>query len=89
MSSNVGLSTPRGSGTSGYVQRNMSYLRPRDQAGPIRDSEQLQKYRQRAPDAEILAHDRKREVEVKCLELQDKLEEEEYYLSFPPPLEQY
>ncbi|KAF8245098.1 cwf21-domain-containing protein [Wilcoxina mikolae CBS 423.85] len=77
MSSNVGLSTPRGSGTSGYVQRNMSYLRPRDQSSQMRDSEQLQKYRQRAPDAEILAHDRKREVEVKCLELQDKLEEEE------------
>ena len=75
MSSNVGLSTPRGSGTSGYVQRNMSFLRPRDQQAPVRDLEQLQKYRQRAPDAEILAHDRKRAVEVKCLELQDELEE--------------
>jgi hypothetical protein len=82
MSSNVGLSTPRGSGTSGYVQRNMSFLRPRDQA-PMRDPDQIQKYRQRAPDAEILAHDRKREVEVRCLELQDKLEEEEYY-PLPP-----
>lgn len=75
MSSNVGLSTPRGSGTSGYVQRNMSFLRPRDNPPP-RDLEQTLKYRQRAPDAEILAHDRKREVEVQCLQLQDQLEED-------------
>jgi hypothetical protein len=77
MSSNVGLSTPRGSGTSGYVQRNMSFLKPRRQEAPL-NVDETKKYRQRAPDAEILAHDRKREVEVKCLELQDKLEEEEY-----------
>lgn len=30
MSSNVGLSTPRGSGTSGYVQRNYALLKPRN-----------------------------------------------------------
>lgn len=29
MSSNVGLPTPRGSGTSGYVQRNWAFLKPR------------------------------------------------------------
>ncbi|KAI5820048.1 hypothetical protein BZA77DRAFT_220946, partial [Pyronema omphalodes] len=73
MSSNVGLSTPRGSGTSGYVQRNASFLRPRD---PIEQPKET-RYKQRAPDAEILLHDRKREVEVECLKLQDKLEEEE------------
>ena len=28
-----------------------------------------------------MEHDRKREIEVKCLELQDKLEEEEYNLN--------
>lgn len=73
MSSNVGLTTPRGSGTSGYVQRNMSYLRPRDQP---RDAPEPKSYHQRAPDRSILEHDRKREVEVRCLELQDKLEDE-------------
>jgi hypothetical protein len=77
MSSNVGLSTPRGSGTSGYVQRNMSFLKPRRQEAPVH-ADDTKKYRQREPDTEILAHDRKREVEVRCLELQDKLEEEEY-----------
>ena len=32
----------------------------------------------REPDAEILEHERKRKVEVKCLELQLKLEDEGY-----------
>ena len=36
------------------------------------------KHRQRQPDPEILEHDRKREVEVKVLELRDKLEDEGY-----------
>ncbi|KAL9624761.1 MAG: hypothetical protein Q9160_001115 [Pyrenula sp. 1 TL-2023] len=77
MSSNVGLTTPRGSGTSGYVQRNLSVLKTRDQSygqpypDPKRDLP-----RQRKPDKDILDHDRKREVEVKVFDLRDKLEEE-------------
>ncbi|KAL8336298.1 hypothetical protein RB601_000220 [Gaeumannomyces tritici] len=78
MSDNVGLSTPRGSGTSGYVQRNLAHIRPRDAAAPYppRDLDGL-RHRQRQPDKAILEHDRKREVEVKVFELRDKLEEEE------------
>ncbi|KAG0641676.1 hypothetical protein HOY80DRAFT_882688 [Tuber brumale] len=79
MSSNVGLSTPRGSGTSGYVQRNLSHLRPRDYPPPSSSSaiaSNTREYRQREPDKEILEHDRKRGVEVKCLEFRDKLEDE-------------
>lgn len=84
MSSNVGLTTPRGSGTSGYVQRNLSTLRPRDIAQPYpRDVDSL-KHRQRQPDKEILEHDRKREVEVKVFELRDRLEDEGYVQ--PPTL---
>ncbi|KAI0976308.1 cwf21-domain-containing protein [Xylaria arbuscula] len=78
MSDNVGLSTPRGSGTSGYVQRNLAYMRPRDRdrAAPYpRDLDHL-KHRQRQPDKGILEHDRKREVEVKVFELRDQLEDE-------------
>ncbi|KAK5120098.1 RNA-splicing factor [Meristemomyces frigidus] len=76
MSSNVGLTTPRGSGTSGYVQRNLSTLRPRDNAQPYpRDFDSI-KHRQRQPDKDILEHDRKREVEVKVFELRDRLEDE-------------
>ncbi|KAI1504198.1 cwf21-domain-containing protein [Biscogniauxia marginata] len=79
MSDNVGLTTPRGSGTSGYVQRNLAHLRPRDRAAPYpakdRDLEQL-RHRQRQPDRGILEHDRRREVEVKVFELRDRLEDE-------------
>lgn len=76
MSSNVGLTTPRGSGTSGYVQRNMSYLRPRDTVAPYPKDLDGMKHRQRKPDKDILNHDRLREIEVKVFDLQDKLEEE-------------
>lgn len=76
MSSNVGLSTPRGSGTSGYVQRNLSALKHRDRREPYpKDLDQL-KHRQRQPDQKILAHERARQIEVKVFELRDKLEDE-------------
>ncbi|EER43978.1 pre-mRNA-splicing factor Cwc21 [Histoplasma capsulatum var. duboisii H88] len=82
MSSNVGLSTPRGSGTSGYVQRNLSFLKPRD-AGygapypPVSNADQQSKdsFKQRQPDKQILEHDRRRAIEVKILEERDRLEE--------------
>lgn len=76
MSDNVGLSTPRGSGTSGYVQRNLAHIRPRDSGAPYppRDAD-MPKHRQRQPDKGILEHDRKRAVEVKVLELRDELED--------------
>lgn len=82
MSDNVGLSTPRGSGTSGYVQRNLAHIRPRDRAAPYppRDSE-LRQHRQRKPDESILDHKRKRELYRKefeyKIELLDELEKEE------------
>ena len=78
MSSNVGLSTPRGSGTSGYVQRNLSHLRPRDNIAPYPKDLDSIKHRQRQPDKDILAHDRAREIEVKVFDLRDRLEDEEY-----------
>ncbi|KAH8682943.1 cwf21 domain-containing protein [Tricladium varicosporioides] len=76
MSSNVGLTTPRGSGTSGYVQRNLAHLRPRDQGKPYSTDFESMKHRQRQPDKEILEHDRKRDVELKVFELRDRLEDE-------------
>lgn len=86
MSDNVGLATPRGSGTSGYVQRNLAYQRPRDLSAPYlprggADADSL-RHRLRQPDKGLLEHDRKREVEVKVFELRDKLEEEECVYPF-------
>lgn len=84
MSDNVGLSTPRGSGTSGYVQRNRAFIRPRDNAygGPHGNSNPRdllaaqQASRLRQPDQGILEHDRKRAIEVQVFALRDELEEE-------------
>ncbi|KAH6605121.1 pre-mrna-splicing factor cwc21 [Trichoderma cornu-damae] len=77
MSDNVGLSTPRGSGTSGYVQRNLAHIRPRDFGAPYPKDRDSMRHKQRQPDKAILEHDRKREIEVKVFDLRDKLEEEE------------
>ncbi|MCJ1376293.1 RNA-splicing factor [Loxospora ochrophaea] len=76
MSSNVGLSTPRGSGTSGYVQRNLSHLKPRDAVAPYPKDFDSIRHRQRQPDKEILAHDKAREIEIKVFDLRDRLEDE-------------
>ena len=85
MSSNVGLTTPRGSGTSGYVQRNLSHLKPRDNFAPYPKDYDSVKHRQRKPDKEILDHDRLREIEVKVFDLRDRLEDEGYVSSPLPP----
>lgn len=80
MSSNVGLSTPRGSGTSGYVQRNHAFIKPRN-AGygapyPPLSEAGAGGFKQRQPDKKILEHDRMREVEVRVMEERERLEEE-------------
>ena len=63
------------SGTNGYVVRNLSTLRhyetPADRAGAWDAAPP----KHREPDEAILEHERKRGVEVKCLELQLELED--------------
>ena len=76
MSSNVGLATPRGTGTSGYVQRNAATLKPRSTGFGQPYNLDARPPKIRKPDADILRHDRLRDIEVKVAELQDKLEEE-------------
>ncbi|KAJ5901219.1 Pre-mRNA-splicing factor cwc21 [Penicillium tannophilum] len=82
MSSNVGLSTPRGSGTSGYVQRNNAFIKPRSTGAPYpplsgaNGSGPDHGFKQRLPDKQILEHDRRRAIEVKVMEERERLEEE-------------
>ncbi|CAE6526852.1 unnamed protein product [Rhizoctonia solani] len=75
MYNGIGLTTPRGSGTNGYVVRNLSQMRHRD--GP----QDMHKFDQgppkhREPDVGILEHERLRKIEVRCLELQLALEDD-------------
>lgn len=65
-----------GSGTSGYVQRNLSALRVHDKNND-KSSWDIAPPKHREPDEAILEHERKRKVEVKCFELRLELEEKE------------
>ncbi|TVU03691.1 hypothetical protein EJB05_50755 [Eragrostis curvula] len=81
MYNGVGLQTPRGSGTSGHVQASKFLAKPRPSSssaaaggptGPGIDGGM------RKPNKDILEHDRKRQVELRLLELRDALEEQGY-----------
>ncbi|KAF9247024.1 cwf21 domain-containing protein, partial [Melanogaster broomeanus] len=76
MYNGIGLTTPRGSGTNGYVQRNLSVLRVHETAADRAAAWDIAPPKHREPDEAILEHERKRKVEVKCLELQLKLEDD-------------
>ena len=77
MSSNVGLTTPRGSGTSGYVQRNSAFIKPRAAGyGAPYPPPSSGGFKQRLPDKQILEHDRLRAIEVQVMEERERLEEE-------------
>ncbi|KAJ1643063.1 RNA-splicing factor [Coemansia asiatica] len=78
MYNGIGLNTPRGTGTSGHVVRNASALRPRQSegVGQKRSSFADDRFQKTKPiDQGIIDHERKRHIEIKCLELQDELEE--------------
>ena len=95
MYNGIGVTTARGTGTNGYVQRNLSHVRTdRKDNRQIfdYDSAMLGGYESsliKKPNKDILEHDRKRQVEVKCMELQDMLEGEGsviFYFIFLDPL---
>ncbi|GAA5899378.1 hypothetical protein JCM6882_009103 [Rhodosporidiobolus microsporus] len=71
----IGLSTPRGSGTSGHIQANRSNLRRQIQKHD-KPADFSESFAVRAPDQGILDHERKRRIEAQCFELQDKLEDD-------------
>ncbi|KAJ5613046.1 hypothetical protein N7510_006240 [Penicillium lagena] len=74
---------PRGSGTSGYVQRNFALMKPRNRGygapyPPVSGANNAAEkpFKQRMPDKQILEHDRRRAIEVKVMEERERLEEE-------------
>lgn len=72
----IGLLSVRGSGTSGYVQGNKFNLRgpPRTD---YRDRDDDRGPAHKKPNAEILEHNRKREVELAVETMRAQLEDEE------------
>ncbi|KAM3231322.1 hypothetical protein ACQJBY_061473 [Aegilops geniculata] len=81
MYNGIGLQTARGSGTNGLVQTNKFFIQPR--AGGPPPKAPLHSHHDgaggmRKPNKEILEHDRRRQVELRLVELRDTLEEQGY-----------
>ncbi|KHJ94784.1 Cwf21 [Oesophagostomum dentatum] len=78
MYNGIGLQTARGSGTNGYVQANLSNLllsRKRVEYNSEEDLRRAEAEINRAPNEEILQHQRKRVIEMKCVEFEMLMEE--------------
>ena len=83
MYNGIGLETARGSGTNGYVQRNLSFIRRHKDKVDLKSEEELKKIdalMTKGPNKDILDHERKRKVELKCMEMQELMEEQGYVL---------
>uniref|UniRef100_A0A7S0P537 CWF21 domain-containing protein n=1 Tax=Calcidiscus leptoporus TaxID=127549 RepID=A0A7S0P537_9EUKA len=79
MYNGIGLATVRGSGTNGYVQRNLSFVsktREKQQKTPFRADFDSASDGPKQPNTDIIHHNRKREIELKVLQLRDALEEQ-------------
>ncbi|CAG2160342.1 unnamed protein product [Oppiella nova] len=81
MYNGIGLQTARGSGTNGYVQRNMSFvkqMKDKIQYKSEDDFKRLERELNRVPNQEILEHQNKRQIELKCLQLTEDMESQGY-----------
>ena len=79
MYNGIGVQTPRGTGTNGYVQRNFAFIRHRKEKVDYKTEEDIAKLErtlQKKPNREILEHQWKRNIELKCLVYRDELEEQ-------------
>ncbi|KAK6737705.1 hypothetical protein RB195_020048 [Necator americanus] len=78
MYNGIGLQTARGTGTNGYVQANLSNLllsRRRVEYNSEADLRRAEAEINRAPNEDILQHQRKRVIEMKCVEFEMLMEE--------------
>ena len=85
MYNGIGLTTPRGSGTSGHVVKNVSYLKPEffrnkvdSNTGRQNSNSQTQGLISGQSNKEILDHNKKREIESKLYELQENMIDQGY-----------
>ncbi|KAF0686319.1 hypothetical protein As57867_021789, partial [Aphanomyces stellatus] len=81
MYNGIGLRTTRGSGTNGYVQKNLSYVKPahireRERQAQLKYALIEEPHKKNPVNKQILLHEQKRQVEVKVMELRDELEEQ-------------
>ncbi|KAM7493583.1 hypothetical protein LguiB_028192 [Lonicera macranthoides] len=83
MYNGIGLQTPRGSGTNGYIQGNKFFVRPKSNkvlvdSGKGFEAGQGTAGVSRKANKDILEHDRKRQIQLKLVVLEDKLVDQGY-----------
>ena len=82
MYNGIGLQTPRGSGTNGYIQSNKFFVKPKVSKVTENtkgfEADQGTAGVTRKPNKEILEHDRKRQIQLKLVILEDKLIDQGY-----------
>mmetsp|Transcript_8323 Transcript_8323/g.16941 ORF Transcript_8323/g.16941 Transcript_8323/m.16941 type:complete len:630 (-) Transcript_8323:5024-6913(-) len=83
MYNGIGVPTPRGTGSSGYVQRNLAALpsRLRDPGGArggLGREGSVKRLLGRVKDPSLVEHERRRGIEVAVVELEEALEERGY-----------
>lgn len=81
MYNGIGLQTARGSGTSGYVQKNLSTINRSHKKHdyPLeQDIQRMEAALNKPPNQELLTHQKKRQIELKCLEERERLESQGY-----------
>ena len=81
MYNNIGLRTPRGSGTNGYIQRNLAHIsRPRQEfivgLKTNRHKRNVAKPNKLRVDESIMEHTKKRQIEVLVFKERIKYEDE-------------
>ena len=82
MYNGLGLKTPRGSGTNGYVQRNLSFAKPKN-PNSIYNLDQIPPKGPRKASEDIMMHNNMRKVEVDCLLYEEELlASKRYILTF-------
>lgn len=71
---NVRIATARGTGTNAFIQKNLSYINKKRHVYDYQKEQNRPTRKRREPNPEILEHEAKRQVECKCMHLQDELE---------------
>ena len=81
MYNGIGLATPRGTGTNGYVQKNWSHVKRKSNVDYRNEQKRVDSMgppKARKPNKEILEHERKRKVELRIAEFEEAMEEQGY-----------
>lgn len=80
MYNGIGLTTPRGTGTNGYVTRNLSHVGSKRERVEYRTEEDIKRVEAmlapKKTNPDILEHERKRQVEIECMKLRAQLEDD-------------